>query len=263
MQAPVGKTTALPLRLPPIRTSPGSVAVKLSSAALLHTGVEGAAAIAPRGHTVSLLQSGTGSRVQRRSGFRPRPGAWKPKDHARVHAATEAGIRTRTLPDSKHRMDRPRVSLRGLRPPFRGRNVTSAMRWPRPCVLPAIDGPCVALSRDGSAGEGRDGGRRGTAGLAGDGRVPPGPPLRPFRSRLGKTEPAKKRGAFPSASRPANQGEEAGLGQSPGQDQRPGIARCPRGSLQLGRRWPQGAGLKYYTTFGGRGAPSPTPVVPG
>lgn len=74
MQAPVGKTTALPLRLPPIRTSPGSVAVKLSSAALLHTGVEGAAAIAPRGHTVSLLQSGTGSRVQRRSGFRPRPG---------------------------------------------------------------------------------------------------------------------------------------------------------------------------------------------
>lgn len=192
-----------------------------------------------------------------------RAGRLETEGPRRVHAATEAGIRTRTLPDSKHRMDRPRVSLRGLRPPFRGRNVTSAMRWPRPCVLPAIDGPCVALSRDGSAGEGRDGGRRGTAGLAGDGRVPPGPPLRPFRSRLGKSEPAKKRGAFPSASRPANQGEEAGLGQSPGQDQRPGIARCPGGACGWAGGGPQGAGLKYYTTFGGRGAPSPTPVVPG
>lgn len=196
-------------------------------------------------------------RVQATAG----PGAWKPKDHARVHAATEARIRTPTLPDSKHRMDRPRVSLRGLRPPFRGRNVTSAMRWPRPCVLLAIDGPCVALSRDGSAGEGRDGGRRGTAGLAGDGRVPPGPPLRPFRSTLGKTEPAKKRGAFPSASRPANQGEEAGLGQSPGQDQRPGIARCPGGACGWAGGGPQGADPKYY--LWGRGAPSPTPVVPG
>lgn len=97
------------------------------------------------------------------------------------------------------------------------------------------------------AGEGRRGWR-------GDGRVPPRPPLRPFRSRLGKSEPAKKRGAFPSASRPANQGEEAGLGQSPGQDQRPGIARCPRGSLRLGRRraagsWPEV--LYYFWGAGG------------
>lgn len=151
-------------------------------------------------------------------------------------------------------MDRPRVSLRGLRPPFRGRNVTSAMRWPRPCVLPATDGPCVALSRDGSAGEGRDGGRRGTAGLAGDGRVPPGPPPPPpFRSRLGKTESAKKRGAFPSASRPANQGEEAGLGQSPGQDQRPGIARCPGGACGWAGGGPQGADPKYYFWGAGGG----------
>lgn len=158
-------------------------------------------------------------------------------------------------------MDWPRVSLRGLRPPFRGRNVTSAMRWPRPCVLPATDGPCVALSRDGSAGEGRDGGRRGTAGLAGDGRVPPRPPLRPFRSRLGKTEPAKKRGAFPSASRPANQGEEAGLGQSPGQDQRPGIARCPGGACGWAGGGPQGAGLKYYLRGAG-GHHHPLPSFP-
>lgn len=81
-------------------------------------------------------------------------------------------------------------------------------------------------------GQARDGGAGG--GWACAAGTPPPPP--PFRSRLGKTEPAKKRGAFPSASRPANQGEEAGLGQSPGQDQRPGIARCPRGSLRLGRR---------------------------
>lgn len=108
-------------------------------------------------------------------------------------------------------------------------------------------------------GQARDGGAGG--GWACAAGTPPPPP--PFQSRLGKTEPAKKRGAFPSASRPANQGEEAGLRQSPGQDQRPGIARCPGGSLQLGRRRAQGAGLKYYTTFGGRGAPSPTPVVPG
>lgn len=135
------------------------------------------------------------------------------------------------------------------------------MRWPRPCVLPATDGPCVALSRDGSAGEGRDGGRRGTAGLAGDGRVPPGPPLRPFWSGLGKTEPAKKRGAFPSASRPANQGEEAGLGQSPGQDQRPGIARCPGGACGWAGGGPQGADPKYYF-WGAGGHHHPLPSFP-